>query len=108
MLYIGGGAGMAPMRSHFMSYLEHLKLEEKLLFSMVEDQELSFYIHYFRDLEKDFPNFKFHLVLSDALPEDNWVDKKDLDDTNGDGFTGFVHQVVIDKFLSNHEAPERS
>ena len=58
------------------------------------------------DLEKDFSNFRFHLVLSDALPEDNWIEKKDLDDEHGDGFSGFVHQVVIDKFLTNHESPE--
>ena len=49
---------------------------------------------------------KFHLVLSDALPEDNWIEKNDLDDSEGDGFVGFVHQVVIDKFLTKHESPE--
>jgi len=65
-----------------------------------------FYIHYFRDLEKDFPNFKFYLVLSDALPEDNWVVKENTEDEKGDGFTGFVHQVVIDEYLAKHEAPE--
>ena len=65
-----------------------------------------FYIHYFRDLEKEFPNFKFYLVLSDALPTDNWVNKKDINDPEGDGFTGFVHQVVIDQYLTHHEAPE--
>ena len=58
--YTGGGAGMAPMRSHLYELFRTLKLEEKLFFSMVEDQELSFfYIHYFRDLEKDFPNLGF-------------------------------------------------
>ena len=46
------------------------------------------------------------MVLSDALPEDNWVDKKDINDPKGDGFTGFVHNAVIDQYLSNHEAPE--
>ena len=55
---------------------------------------------------KEFPNFKFYMVLSDALPEDNWVNKKDINDPNGDGFTGFVHNAVIDQYLSNHEAPE--
>ena len=107
MLYIGGGAGMAPMRSHLYELFKTLKTGRKVTyFYGGRSRAELFYIHYFRDLEKDFPNFKFHLVLSDALPEDNWVDKKDLDDPNGDGFTGFVHQVVIDKFLSKHEAPE--
>jgi Na+-transporting NADH:ubiquinone oxidoreductase subunit F len=107
MLYIGGGAGMAPMRSHLYELFKTLKTGRKVTFWYGGRSRAElFYIHYFRDLERDFPNFKFHLVLSDALPEDNWVEKKDLDDPNGDGFTGFVHQVVIDKFLSKHEAPE--
>ena len=107
MLYIGGGAGMAPMRSHLYQLFKTLKTGRKVTFWYGGRSRAElFYIHYFRDLEKDFPNFRFHLVLSDALPEDNWVEKKDLDDPEGDGFTGFVHQVVIDKFLSHHEAPE--
>ena len=107
MLYIGGGAGMAPMRSHLYELFKTLKTGRKVTFWYGGRSRAElFYIHYFRDLERDFPNFKFHLVLSDALPEDNWVEKKNLDDPDGDGFTGFVHQVVIDKFLSNHETPE--
>ena len=107
MLYIGGGAGMAPMRSHLYELFKTLKTGRKVTFFYGGRSRAElFYIHYFRDLEKDFPNFKFHLVLSDALPADNWVEKKDLNDLEGDGFTGFVHQVVIDKFLSKHEAPE--
>lgn len=107
MLYIGGGAGMAPMRSHLYELFKTLKTGRKVTyFYGGRSRAELFYIHYFRDLEQDFPNFRFHLVLSDALPEDNWVDKKDLDDPNGDGFSGFVHQVVIDQFLKKHEAPE--
>ena len=107
MLYIGGGAGMAPMRSHLYELFKTLQTGRKVTFFYGGRSRAElFYIHYFRDLEKNYPNFKFHLVLSDALPEDNWVEKKDLDDPNGDGFSGFVHQVVIDKFLSKHEAPE--
>ena len=107
MLYIGGGAGMAPMRSHLYELFRTIKTGRKVTFFYGGRSRAElFYIHYFRDLEKDYPNFKFHLVLSDAIPEDNWVEKKDLDDPNGDGFSGFVHQVVIDKFLNNHEAPE--
>ena len=107
MLYIGGGAGMAPMRSHLYELFKTLKTGRKVTyFYGGRSRAELFYIHYFRDLEKDFPNFKFHLVLSDALPEDKWIEKKDLDDPEGDGFVGFVHQVVIDKFLTHHEAPE--
>lgn len=107
MLYIGGGAGMAPMRSHLYELFRTLKTGRKVSYWYGGRSRAElFYIHYFRDLEKDFPNFKFYLVLSDALPEDNWVNKTSVDDDGGDGFTGFVHQVVIDEYLSNHEAPE--
>lgn len=107
MLYIGGGAGMAPMRSHLYELFKTLKTGRKVTYWYGGRSKAElFYIHYFRDLEKDFPNFKFYLVLSDALPEDNWVNKKDCEDTEGDGFTGFVHQVVINEYLTKHEAPE--
>ena len=107
MLYIGGGAGMAPMRSHLYELFKTLKTGRKVSYWYGGRSRAElFYIHYFRDLEKDFPNFKFYMVLSDALPEDNWVDKKDINDPKGDGFTGFVHNAVIDQYLSNHEAPE--
>lgn len=107
MLYIGGGAGMAPMRSHLYELFKTIKTGRKVTYWYGGRSRAElFYIHYFRDLEKDFPNFKFYLVLSDALPEDNWVNKKDINDPEGDGFTGFVHQVVIDEYLSKHESPE--
>ena len=107
MLYIGGGAGMAPMRSHLYELFKTIKTGRKVTFFYGGRSRAElFYIHYFRDLEKDFPNFKFHLVLSDAKHEDNWIEKKSLNDKNGDGFVGFVHNIVIDKFLSNHESPE--
>jgi Na+-transporting NADH:ubiquinone oxidoreductase subunit F len=107
MLYIGGGAGMAPMRSHLYELFKTLKTGRKVSYWYGGRSRAElFYIHYFRDLEKEFPNFKFYMVLSDALPEDNWVDKKDVNDSKGDGFTGFVHNAVIDQYLSNHEAPE--
>jgi len=107
MLYIGGGAGMAPMRSHLYELFRTIKTGRKVTYWYGGRSKAElFYIHYFRDLEKDFPNFKFYLVLSDALPEDNWINKESTDDTNGDGFSGFVHQVVIDQYLSKHESPE--
>jgi Na+-transporting NADH:ubiquinone oxidoreductase subunit F len=107
MLYIGGGAGMAPMRSHLYELFKTIKTGRKVTYWYGgRSKEELFYIHYFRDLEKDFPNFKFYLVLSEPLPEDNWVVKKDTNDPNGDGFVGFVHKAVIDQYLSKHESPE--
>lgn len=107
MLYIGGGAGMAPMRSHLYELFKTLKTGRKVSYWYGGRSKAElFYIHYFRDLEKDFPNFKFYLVLSEPLESDNWKIKKDVNDKEGDGFTGFVHQVVIDQYLSKHESPE--
>lgn len=107
MLYIGGGAGMAPMRSHLYELFKTLKTNRKVTYWYGGRSRAElFYIHYFRALEKEFPNFKFYLVLSDAKPEDNWVAKKDIDDPNGDGFVGFVHNAVINEYLMKHDAPE--
>ena len=107
MLYVGGGAGMAPMRSHLYHLFKTLKTGRKVSYwyGGRSKREL-FYLDHFYELEKEFPNFKFYLVLSEPLPEDNWVDKKDVNDPEGDGFTGFVHQSVIDQYLSKHETPE--
>ena len=107
MLYIGGGAGMAPMRSHLYHLFHTLKTGRKVTFFYGgrTKQEL-FYIEEFREIEKQFPNFRFAVALDNPLPEDNWVLKKDLDDPEGDGFKGYVHQVVIDEFLSKHAEPE--
>lgn len=107
MLYIGGGAGMAPMRSHLYELFHTMKTGRKVTYWYGGRSRAElFYIHYFRDLEKKFPNFKFYLVLSDALESDNWVEKKDIHDENGDGFVGFVHNAVIEQYLSKHDAPE--
>jgi len=107
MLYVGGGAGMAPMRSHLYELFKTIKTGRKVSYWYGGRSRAElFYIHYFRDLEKDFPNFKFYLVLSDALESDNWVEKKDMEDESGDGFVGFVHNAVIDQYLTKHEAPE--
>ncbi|QXP60114.1 NADH:ubiquinone reductase (Na(+)-transporting) subunit F [Olleya sp. HaHaR_3_96] len=107
MLYVGGGAGMAPMRSHLYELFRTLKTGRKVTYWYGGRSKAElFYIHYFRALEKDFPNFKFFIALSDPTEADNWQIKKDVEDPNGDGFTGFIHQVVIDQYLSKHEAPE--
>jgi Na+-transporting NADH:ubiquinone oxidoreductase subunit F len=106
MLYIGGGAGMAPMRSHLFHLFHTLKTDRKVTFwyGGRSKREL-FYLEDFRAIEREFPNFKFYVVLSEPLPEDNWKAKADID-SEGDGFTGFVHQAVIDQYLSKHDAPE--
>ena len=107
MLYVGGGAGMAPMRSHLYHLFHTLKTGRKVTFFYGgrTRQEL-FYVEEFREIEKQFPNFTFAIALDGPLPEDNWVLKKDLDDKEGDGFKGYVHNVVIDEFLSKHPEPE--
>ena len=106
MLYVGGGAGMAPMRSHLYELFRTLQTGRKVTFwyGGRSKREL-FYIDHFKALEKDFPNFKFYIALSEPLEEDNWKVKDGLEG-EGDGFVGFVHQVVIDNYLSAHEAPE--
>ncbi len=107
MLYIGGGAGMAPMRSHLFHLFHTLKTGRKVTYwyGGRSKREL-FYLDDFTQIEKEFPNFQFHIVLSEPAEEDNWVSKKDVDDKEGDGFLGFVHQAVIDQYLSKHPEPE--
>ncbi|MBK5209101.1 MAG: NADH:ubiquinone reductase (Na(+)-transporting) subunit F [Flavobacteriaceae bacterium] len=107
MLYVGGGAGMAPMRSHLYHLFKTLKTGRKVTYwyGGRSKREL-FYTNHFRELEKEFSNFKFYLVLSEPMPVDNWVNKKDVNDPEGDGFTGFVHNAVINEYLSKHNAPE--
>lgn len=106
MLYVGGGAGMAPMRSHLYHLFRTLKTGRKVTFwyGGRSKREL-FYTEHFRALERDFPNFKFYVALSEPSEEDNWKVKDGLDG-EGDGFIGFVHQVVIDNYLNHHESPE--
>ena len=106
MLYVGGGAGMAPMRSHLYHLFRTLQTDRKVTYwyGGRSKREL-FYVEHFRALERDFPNFKFYIALSEPLEEDNWKVKDGLDG-EGDGFEGFIHQVVIDNYLSHHEEPE--
>ncbi len=107
MLYVGGGAGMAPMRSHLYHLFKTLETGRTVTYwyGGRSKREL-FYLEHFRELENKFPNFKFFIALSDPLPEDNWKVKKDIHDTEGDGFVGFIHQCVIDNYLSKHDSPE--
>lgn len=97
MMFVGGGAGMAPMRSHLFHIFHTLKETKKKVtfwYGARSWREV-FYYEQFRDIEKNFPNFTFTVALSDALPEDNWTGPK-----------GFIHQVIYDQYLSKHEEPE--
>lgn len=97
MIYIGGGAGMAPLRSHlFHLFHTEKETERKVTFwyGGRSSREV-FYTDHFRDIEKDFPNFQYNIALSEPLPEDNWT-----------GYTGFIHQVLYDNYLANHSEPE--
>ncbi len=97
MIYIGGGAGMAPLRSHLF-HLFHTEKEKERKVSFWYGGRSSrevFYTDHFRDIEKDFPNFTYNIALSEPLPEDNWT-----------GYTGFIHQVLYDNYLKAHTAPE--
>ncbi len=107
MLYIGGGAGMAPMRSHLFHLFHTMKTKRKVTFFYGgRTKKELFYIDEFRQIEKEFPNFRCVVALDNPLPEDNWTLKKDIDDPEGDGFKGFVHNIVISEFLQKHKAPE--
>ena len=106
MLYVGGGAGMAPMRSHLYHLFKTLKTGRKVTYwyGGRSKREL-FYIEHFRSLERDFSNFKFYMALSEPLEEDNWKVKEGIEG-EGDGFVGFIHNCVIDNYLNHHDAPE--
>ncbi|MBV1951809.1 MAG: NADH:ubiquinone reductase (Na(+)-transporting) subunit F [Cycloclasticus sp.] len=96
MVFIGGGAGMAPMRSHIFDQLRRLKTDRKMSFwygsrSLKE----MFYVEDFDMLAKENDNFDWHVALSDPQPEDNW-----------DGLTGFIHEVLLEEYLKNHPSPE--
>lgn len=96
MCFIGGGAGMAPMRSHIFDQFKRIKTDRKVTFWYgARSLREAFYVEDFDSIAEDFPNFTWNLALSDALPEDNW-----------DGYEGYVHQVLLDNYLKNHPSPE--
>ncbi|MCX7954330.1 MAG: NADH:ubiquinone reductase (Na(+)-transporting) subunit F [Bacteroidales bacterium] len=96
MMFIGGGAGMAPMRSHIFHLFKTLKTKRKVTFWYgARSKREIFYEDEFRKIEKENENFKFYIALSEPKPEDNW-----------NGYVGFIHQVVYDNYLKSHEAPE--
>lgn len=107
MIYIGGGAGMAPLRSHLFHLFHTEKTDRKVSYwyGGRSKKEL-FYTSQFREIEEKFPNFNFYLGLSEPLPEDDWKIKKSLDDKKGDGYVGFIHQVLYDNYLKDIEEPD--
>ncbi|MDR1980112.1 MAG: NADH:ubiquinone reductase (Na(+)-transporting) subunit F [Tannerellaceae bacterium] len=97
MLYIGGGAGMAPLRAHLLHLFKTVKNTDRTIsywYGARSKNEI-FYEEDFRAIEKEFPNFTFHIALSEPRPEDNWT-----------GYVGFIHQVIYDHYLKDHDAPE--
>ncbi len=97
MLYIGGGAGMAPLRAHLLHLFKTLKTTDRKVsywYGARSKNEI-FYEEDFREIEREFPNFKFNIALSEPRPEDNWT-----------GYVGFIHQVILENYLKDHEAPE--
>ncbi|MEM0936288.1 MAG: NADH:ubiquinone reductase (Na(+)-transporting) subunit F [Pseudomonadota bacterium] len=96
MVFVGGGAGMAPMRSHIFDQLKRLKSKRKITFWYgARSKREMFFVEDFDGLAADNPNFEWHVALSDALPEDEWT-----------GYTGFIHNVLYEEYLKDHPAPE--
>ncbi len=96
MVFIGGGAGMAPMRSHIFDQLKRLDSKRKMTFWYgARSKREIFYQEDFDTLQANHDNFKWHVALSEPLPEDNW-----------EGYVGFIHQVILDEYLGKHKAPE--
>jgi Na+-transporting NADH:ubiquinone oxidoreductase subunit F len=96
MIYIGGGAGMAPLRSHIFHLFQTLKTDRKVSYWYgARSKREIFYEEEFRKIEEQFPNFTFNIALSEPKPEDNW-----------NGHVGFIHQVVLNNYLATHDEPE--
>ncbi|MCB1055848.1 MAG: NADH:ubiquinone reductase (Na(+)-transporting) subunit F, partial [Acidobacteria bacterium] len=96
MMFIGGGAGMAPMRSHIFDQFRRLHTDRKVTFWYgARSLNETFYVDDFNSIAADYPNFTWHMAMSEPQPEDNWQ-----------GYTGFIHQVVYDHYLKDHPAPE--
>ena len=96
MVFIGGGAGMAPMRSHIFDQFKRLTTDRKVSFWYgARSKREMFYVEDFDGIAAESDNFKWHVALSDPMEEDNW-----------EGYTGFIHNVLYDNYLKDHEAPE--
>lgn len=96
MVFVGGGAGMAPMRSHIFDQFRRLETTRKVTFWYgARSLREAFYVDHFDKIQEEYENFEWHLALSNSTPEDKW-----------EGYTGFIHQVLFDNYLSTHPSPE--
>jgi Na+-transporting NADH:ubiquinone oxidoreductase subunit F len=96
MVFVGGGAGMAPMRSHIFDQFRRIHTDRKATFWYgARSKREAFYVEDFDNIQEENENFNWHVALSDPLPEDNW-----------DGYTGFIHQVLYEEYLKDHPSPE--
>ena len=96
MIFIGGGAGMAPMRAHIFDQLKRIHSQRKITFWYgARSLREMFYVEDYDMLQRENPNFTWHVALSDPQPEDKWT-----------GYTGFIHQVLLENYLKQHPAPE--
>ena len=108
MVYIGGGAGMAPLRSHLFHLMHTEKCKDRKMtywYGGRSKREL-FYTDHFRELEKEFPNFRYYIALSEPMPEDNWKVLTSLEDRENDGYLGFIHTALLENYLKKHPEPE--
>jgi Na+-transporting NADH:ubiquinone oxidoreductase subunit F len=110
MVFIGGGAGMAPMRSHIFDQFHRIHTKRKVTYWYgARSFREAFYVEDFDNIQKDNPNFEWHIALSNVIPEDDWDNpespaRKMLGSKKG--YTGFIHQVLLDNYLNDHPSPE--
>ena len=96
MVFIGGGAGMAPMRSHLFDQFNRIKTDRKVSFWYgARSKKEMFYVEDFDKIAAENDNFSWHVGLSDAMPEDKW-----------EGYSGFIHNILFEQYLKDHPAPE--
>ena len=110
MVFVGGGAGMAPMRSHIFDQFRRIQTDRKVSFWYgARSYREAFYVDHFDKIQEENDNFEWHLALSDAVPEEGW------DDPNSEGrqalgakhgYSGFIHNVLLENYLKDHPAPE--
>jgi Na+-transporting NADH:ubiquinone oxidoreductase subunit F len=110
MVFVGGGAGMAPMRSHIFDQFRRIKTNRKVSFWYgARSYGEAFYVDHFDKIQEENENFQWHLALSDVVPQDDWDNpeaesRKALGSKNG--YTGFIHNVLFENYLKEHPAPE--
>ncbi len=110
MVFVGGGAGMAPMRSHIFDQFKRLRTQRKVSFWYgARSFRETFYIEDFDGIQREFPNFVWHVAMSDVLPEDDWANPEAVSRQPlgcQKGYKGFIHNVLLNEYLKDHESPE--